>query len=150
MAGRKAGTISAGIIGILLILLLTITTAGCGTKGATEEPEAGKSAQAGGEADSTPQDAQPQDYAFSVTVSEDTKTETFEVTTNSQELYYDLVGGEDATVTITVFSHPDGKMQAGANAFEPGPHQNTIYLTPGTYYMEILPSNCSVEVKVRD
>ncbi|MDI6875069.1 hypothetical protein [Candidatus Solincola sp.] len=41
-------------------------------------------------------------------------------------------------------------MQAGANAFEPGLHQKTIYLPPGTYYMEILPSNCTVEVKVED
>lgn len=41
-------------------------------------------------------------------------------------------------------------MQAEANAFEPGPHEKTIYLKPGAYYMEILPENCSVEVKLRD
>ncbi len=145
MANRKASLTFGVVTVILSALLLASAMAGCGSKEASQEPEAGKSAQAGGEADS-----KSQGYVFSVTVSEDTKTETFQVTTNSQELYYDLIGGEDAKVTITVFSHPDGKMQAGANAFEPGPHQETLYLKPGTYYMEILPSKCSVEVKVRD
>ncbi|NPV58868.1 MAG: hypothetical protein HPY75_04295 [Actinobacteria bacterium] len=147
MAIRKANAIIVWCIGALLILLLAGTLAGCGSKEGTEK--AGEATGAGAENGAASGTSQPQEYVFSVTASQDTKTETFQVATNSQELYYDLVGGDDATVTITVFSS-DGKMQAGANAFEPGPHQKTIYLKPGTYYMEILPENCTVEVKVQD
>ncbi len=148
MTARKNGTLFAAIMGVLVILLLLATMAGCGSKeggepGAVKGGEEAKRAEPSAE-------AQPKEYVFSATVSEDTKTDTFQVSTSSQVLHYNLIGGEKAGVTITIFSYPDGKMQAGAYAFEPGPHQKTIYLTPGTYYMEILPDDCTVEVKVED
>jgi len=138
------------IIGVAIALLLAGTMAGCGSEEATEAPGAEESAGETAGTGSAPQASQPQDYVFSVTVSEDTATDTFQVTTSSQVLHYNVTGGEDAGVTITVHSYPDKKMQAGAYAFEPGPHQNTIYLAPGTYYMEIFPDDCTVEVKVQD
>ena len=147
MAIRKANAVFVGCIGILLILLLAGAPAGCGSNEGTGK--AGEETGAGAENGAASEASRPQEYVFSAKASQDTRTETFQVATTSQELYYDLAGGDDARVTITVFSS-DGAMQAGANAFEPGPHQKTIYLKPGTYYMEILPENCSVEVKVRD
>ncbi len=150
MIDKKANLIFSVLAGMLAIFLFLSAIVGCGSNKEGEKPGGGKGAEEGAMTDSTSQGAQARDYVFSVTASSDTKTDTFQVATNSQVLHYNLIGGEDAKVTITVFSYPDGKMQAGANAFEPGPHQKTIYLKPGTYYMEILPTKCTVEVKVQD
>ncbi|WP_287153255.1 hypothetical protein [Candidatus Solincola tengchongensis] len=150
MVRKKKGALCVGITGILIILLLLLAAAGCGSKKEAGEKGAPEDAQTSEKTGSEQQEAQGQNIVFSTTVSADTKTDTFQVKTSSQTLYYNLIGGDKATVTITIYSHPDGKMQAGANAFEPGPHQKTIYLAPGTYYMEILPDDCTVEVKVED
>lgn len=134
----------------LTLLSLFLAAAGCGSKKgeSTEgQPKVTEESGKNGTATETPRAG---NVVFSTKVSSDTKTNPFQVTSSSQVLHYDLSGSENAKVTITVFSHPDGKMAAGANAFEPGPHQKTIYLKPGTYYMEILPTNCTVEVKVED
>lgn len=149
MASRRKGILFAGTV-VMILLLLMLSTTGCGSKeeGGAQEPA--KGAEEGVKTDTTTETPQAQDYVFSVTVSSDTKTDTFQVSTTSQVLHYNLIGGKDAKVTIIISSHPEGKMAAGANAFEPGPHQKTLYLAPGTYYMEILPSNCTVEVKLQD
>jgi len=148
MAGRRSWLV-AGTAGMIFILLI-LTATGCGSKkeGGTQEPA--KGAEEGAKTETTTETSQAENYVFSVTASTDTKTDTFQVSTTSQVLHYNLTGGDDAKVTITIFSHPEGKMAAGANAFDPGPHQKTIYLSPGTYYMEILPTKCTVEVKVQD
>jgi len=150
MAGNRKNAILAAIIGALVVLFCATFTLGCGSGDKGAAPSAETGAEKGAESDTSPAAAQGGEYVFSTTVSQDTKTDVFEVFTSSQTLHYNVIGGEDSGVTIIVYSHLDGKMQAGANAFEPGPHQTTIYLTPGKYYMEILPSNCSVEVKVED
>jgi len=148
MAGRRVWFLVGTALMVFLLILLAAT--GCGSK-KEEGPEIPvKGAEEGAKPETAAETPQAQDYVFSVTVSSDTKTDTFKVSTTSQVLHYNLTGGEDAKVTITIFSHPEGKMVAGANAFEPGPHQKTIYLSPGTYNMEILPTKCTVEVKVQD
>ncbi|MEJ5187003.1 MAG: hypothetical protein WHT46_07985 [Candidatus Geothermincolales bacterium] len=148
MVGKGRPGFFVLIVGILMLILLTVAATGCGSK--KESGEAGEKEEAQKIAtDSTPQETSPQEYVFSTTVSADTKTENFQVKTGMQTLYYNLVGDKDASVTIMVYS-PDGKAQAGANALEPGQHQKTLYLRPGTYYMEIRPSHCTVEVKLQD
>ncbi|MDI6875070.1 MAG: hypothetical protein QME89_10500 [Actinomycetota bacterium] len=73
----------AGIVGILVILLLVGTVAGCGSKKESGEPEAVQGGEGAAVTESTPQSSQPGNYVFSTTVSTDTKTETFQVTTTS-------------------------------------------------------------------
>ncbi|GEM_PF-3040698 len=149
MAYRKQ-VVSLIIVVLLFSAFAVVNVCGCGSgekKGATETE---KSAKSGAKEEPTTQTGQSQNCVFSTTVSEDTKTGTFTVKTTSQELSYNVEGGDDASVTITVHLHPDGKMRAGANAFEAGLHKKTIYLEPGTYYMNIMPSKCSVKVEVFD
>lgn len=149
MTSSMKGVVFTTIMLVLAALILGGSLVGCGGKSGSGEETTGKTEETD-KSDTASQEAQAGDFVFSVTASADTKTDTFQVNTSSQVLHYNVIGGEDATVTITVLSYPDGKMQAGANAFEPGPHEKAIYLKPGTYYMEILPDDCTVEVKLQD
>lgn len=137
-------------LGLALLVVASAPLAGCSNSRQRE----GASIPAAPAAEETPQpaatDAQQPKYAFSTTVDSDTKTEAFAVHDYGQVLHYNLIGGSEARAFISIHSHPDGALQAGASASEPGPHTKTLYLSPGTYYMEIRPESCSVEVKVED
>lgn len=77
---QEGNAVLVGCIGILLILFLAGTLPGCGSKEGTEKP--GEAAGAGAENGATSGNSQSQEYVFSVTTSQDVKTETFQVATN--------------------------------------------------------------------
>lgn len=88
---------------------------------------------------------------FNMSASSNKKSETFEITSTKQQILYSVTGDPSWTMcVIYIYSFPGEYPEEMIMVDAPGSDQSALYLSPGTYYVELDPANCTVEVTIQE